>query len=142
MAKYTGEMVIRSRMLFLLLDVLESEIIEFEDCCKREGYAIVHEQKHAFNKLKHNIRFMCNMTSHLNNKEQMAIGDCSDRMRALMWRIFCNCYNDIERYIQTYNTFKAMFKPILDIDLTEDEKMLFRDLEYYTQEKESKKNLQ
>jgi hypothetical protein len=72
--KYTLEMAMRFRMLLAFANMLEAELVDFESSAKRAGYAIIHEQKQAFNKLKHLVIKLRSMDQHLDAEAQEGVG--------------------------------------------------------------------
>jgi hypothetical protein len=123
--KYTLEMAMRFRMLLAFANMLEAELVDFESSAKRAGYAIIHEQKQAFNKLKHLVIKLRSMDQHLDAEAQEGLGISSDFFRLFCWRLSLNCKDDQLRWQQSYNGLKAMFPALIDFDLTKDEKILY-----------------
>lgn len=118
-------MVMRFRMLLAFANMLEAELVDFESAAKRAGYAIIHEQKRAFNKLKHLVIKLRSMDTHLDALAQEGIGISSDFFRVFCWRLSLNCKDEQTRYQQAYAMIKNSFPQLMEFDLTKDERVLY-----------------
>lgn len=124
------EMAMRFRMLLAFMNMIEAELVDFESAARRAGYAIVHEQKRDFKKLKHLVVKLRSMDKALDALAQEGLGISSDFFRLFCWRLSLNCKDDQLRWQQSYNALKAMFPALLDFDLTKDERILYDNYDY------------
>lgn len=123
--KYPLELVLRSRIILLLADMLESELVDYSDKSLKAGYKIGYTMKQAWNRMKQGASQLREMSQNMDEEAQRGLGASSERMALFLYRIVLNCYGNPERYFKTYNALKAMYKPVLDLDLTQEEGALF-----------------
>lgn len=123
--EYPVEIAFRTRVLWTIIGLLEQEMLDMEETIKKLGYGLTQEHKMWFNRLRHAVTKLREVDKFLSYDAQMSIGDMSDIMRLMVWRITANCLDDANRLRETYNALKAMYKPYLEIDTSKQESILY-----------------
>lgn len=123
--EYPIEIAFRTRVLWTIIGLLEQEMLDMEETIKKLGYGLTQEHKMWFNRLRHAVTRLREVDKFLSYDAQMSIGDMSDIMRLMVWRITANCLDDATRLRETYNALKAMYKPYLEIDTSKQESILY-----------------
>lgn len=135
--EYPVEIAFRTRVLWTVIGLLEQEMFDMEETIKKLGYGLIQEHKMWFNRLRHAVTKLREVDKFLSYDAQMSIGDMSDIMRLMVWRITANCLDDATRLRETYNALKAMYKPYLEIDTSKQESILY-EFEGFDYEKSQK----
>lgn len=123
--EYPVEIAFRTRVLWTIIGLLEQEMLDMEETIKKLGYGLIQEHKMKFHKLRYAAKRLREADSYLSYDAAMSIGDMSDIMRLMVWRITANCLDDANRLRETYSTLKAMYKPYLEIDTSKQESILY-----------------
>lgn len=137
--EYPIEIAFRTRVLWTIIGLLEQEMFDMEETIKKLGYGLTQEHKMWFNRLLYAVTKLREVDKFLSYDAQMSIGDMSDIMRLMVWRITANCLDDATRLRETYNALKAMYKPYLEIDTSKQESILY-EFEGFDYEQSQKEN--
>ena len=92
--EYPVEIAFRTRVLWTIIGLLEQEMLDMEETIKKLGYGLTQEHKMWFNRLRHAVTKLREVDKFLSYDAQMSIGDMSDIMRLMVWRITANCLDE------------------------------------------------
>lgn len=120
--EYPIELVMHDSMLLAIVDMLDAEIVDFAQICRKHGYSIKEEQMRHFKAIKHHGERFRALTRGIKADEQVAVGNTSELFLMLLWQIAKRCDADPEKYFKLYNLIKSSFKdaiPEVNIDRLE-----------------------
>ena len=83
-----------TNIVFVLADVLESNLISMQDEFKKNGFELRHEAKRIFNTALANIKKLRREVNKCSESTQDNFGNDSDMLNALMIMIIDRCGDD------------------------------------------------
>ena len=108
-----------ANITFVLLDMLETSLLNANECLKKEGCELRHESKRSFNTA---ITAMKKLKGHVNkcsNDMQVNYGNDSDILYNTLLLLIDRCGEDDMKLFQFYNYIKAFpSKDIIEADDT------------------------
>lgn len=107
-----------TNIVFVLADVLESNLISMQDEFKKNGFELRHEAKRSFNTALANIKKLRREVDKCSESTQDNFGKDSDMLNALMLMIIDRCGDDDMFHFKLYNYIKSFPSKLnLDLDL-------------------------
>ena len=107
-----------TNIVFVLADVLESNLISMQDEFKKNGFELRHEAKRSFNTALENIKKLRREVNKCSESTQDNFGNDSDMLNALMLMIIDRCGDDDMFHFKLYNYIKSFPSKLnLDLDL-------------------------
>ena len=107
-----------TNIIFVLADVLESNLISMQDEFKKNGFELRHEAKRSFNTALSNIKKLRREVDKCSESTQDNFGNDSDMLNALMLMIIDRCGDDDMFHFKLYNYIKSFPSKLnLDLDL-------------------------
>lgn len=107
-----------TNIVFVLADVLESNLISMQDEFKKNGFELRHEAKRSFNTALANIKKLRREVDKCSESTQDNFGKDADMLNALMLMIIDRCGDDDMFHFKLYNYIKSFPSKLnLDLDL-------------------------
>lgn len=107
-----------TNIVFVLADVLESNLINMQEEFKKNGFELRHEAKRSFNTALANIQKLRREVNKCSKSTQDNFGNDSDMLNALMLMIIDRCGDDDMFHFKLYNYIKSFPSKLnLDLDL-------------------------
>ena len=107
-----------TNIVFVLADVLESNLINMQEEFKNNGFELRHEAKRSFNTALANIKKLRREVDRCSESTQDNFGKDSDMLNALMLMIIDRCGDDDMFHFKLYNYIKSFPSKLnLDLDL-------------------------
>ena len=107
-----------TNIVFVLADVLESNLISMQDEFKKNGFELRHEAKRSFNTALANIKKLRREVNKCSESTQDNFGKDSDMLNALMLMIIDSCGDDDMFHFKLYNYIKSFPSKLnLNLDL-------------------------
>ena len=107
-----------TNIVFVLADVLESNLINMQEEFKKNGFELRHEAKRSFNTALANIKKLRREVDRCSDSTQDNFGKDSDMLNALMLMIIDRCGDDDMFHFKLYNYIKSFPSKLnLDLDL-------------------------
>lgn len=107
-----------TNIVFVLADVLESNLINMQEELKKNGFELRHEAKRSFNTALANIKKLRREVDRCSESTQDNFGKDSDMLNALMLMIIDRCGDDDMFHFKLYNYIKSFPSKLnLDLDL-------------------------
>lgn len=107
-----------TNIVFVLADVLESNLINMQEEFKKNGFELRHEAKRSFNTALANIKKLRREVDRCSESTQDNFGKDSDMLNALMLMIIDRCGDDDMFHFKLYNYIKSFPSKLnLDLDL-------------------------
>lgn len=107
-----------TNIVFVLADVLESNLISMQEEFKKNGFELRHEAKRSFNTALANIKKLRMEVNKCSESTQDNFGKDSDMLNALMLMIIDRCGDDDMFHFKLYNYIKSFPSKLnLDLDL-------------------------
>ena len=107
-----------TNIVFVLADVLESNLINMQEEFKKNGFELRHEAKRSFNTALANIKKLRREVDRCSESTQDNFGKDSDMLNALMLMIIDRCGDDDLFHFKLYNYIKSFPSKLnLNIDM-------------------------
>lgn len=120
-----------TNIVFVLADVLESNLINMQEEFKKNGFELRHEAKRSFNTALANIKKLRREVDRCSESTQDNFGKDSDMLNAIMLMIIDRCGDDDMFHFKLYNYIKSFPSKLnLDLDLDNAFSHIFESREY------------
>ena len=96
-----------TNIVFVLADVLETNLINMQEEFKNNGFELRHEAKRSFNTALANIKKLRREVNRCSESTQDNFGNDSDMLNALMLMIIDRCGDDDMFHFKLYNYIKS-----------------------------------
>ena len=107
-----------TNIVFVLADVLESNLINMQEEFKKNGFELRHEAKRHFNTALANIKKLRREVDRCSESTQDNFGNDSDMINAMILMIIDRCGDDDMFHFKLYNYIKSFPSKLnLDLDL-------------------------
>lgn len=108
----------RDRNLFVLTDVLETNLLEMQQKYKKEGFELRHDSKRNFNTAIAAIKRLKSDVNHCSESTQENFGNDSDMVNAMLLTLIDRCGDDDNLAYKMYEYIKSFPSKLnLDLDL-------------------------
>ena len=108
-----------ANITFVLLDMLETSLLNANECLKKEGCELRHESKHNFNTAITAIKKLKGHVNKCSNDMQVNYGNDSDMLYNVLLLLIDRCGEDDMKLFQFYNYIKSFpSKNIIEADDT------------------------
>ena len=108
-----------ANITFVLLDMLETSLLNANECLKKEGCELRHESKRNFNTAIAAIKKLKGHVNKCSNDMQVNYGNDSDILYNTLLLLIDRCGDDDMKLFQFYNYIKAFpSKNIIEADDT------------------------
>lgn len=114
----------KQMLAYVACDVFESCWMEHAESMRREGVELTFKASHAAGKLKKGFDELRQIVKFEDEDVQIALGDMSDMVRALMVLVIDRCSSD-EEFFKMYCDIKNRYKSKMGMDLTSTERTAF-----------------
>lgn len=116
-----------TNIVYVLTDVLETNLLDMQAEFKKHGYELRHDAKRNFNTAIGAIKKLKKDVNHCSDSTQTNFGDDADMINALLLTLIDRCGDDDIFTFQMYNYIKAFPSKLnLDMDLDGAFKHLFQ----------------
>lgn len=112
----TTQLATKTNIVFVLADVLETNLIDMQSAYSKQGCVMRHEVKRNFNTALAAIKRLKREVDHCDDETQESFGNDADIVNALLITIIDRCGNDDEFAFRMYNYIKS-FPSKLKMDL-------------------------
>ena len=107
-----------TNIVFVLADVLESNLINMQEEFRKNGFELRHEAKRSFNTALANIKKLRREVDRCSESTQDNFGKDSDMLNAIMLMIIDRCGDDDLFHFKLYNYIKSFPSKLnLNIDM-------------------------
>ena len=108
-----------ANITFVLVDMLETSLLNANECLKKEGCELRHESKRNFNNAIAAIKKLKGHVNKCSNDMQVNYGNDSDMLYNALLLLIDRCGDDDMKLFQFYNYIKAFpSKDIIEADDT------------------------
>ena len=108
-----------ANITFVLVDMLETSLLNANECLKKEGCELRHESKRNFNNAIAAIKKLKGHVDKCSNDMQVNYGNDSDMLYNALLLLIDRCGDDDMKLFQFYNYIKAFpSKDIIEADDT------------------------
>ena len=116
-----------TNIVFVLTDVLETNLLEMQQQYKKEGFELRHDSKRNFNTAIAAIKRLKSDVNHCSESTQENFGNDSDMVNAMLLTLIDRCGDDDNLAYKMYEYIKYFpYKLNLDLDLDNAFSHLFR----------------
>lgn len=108
-----------ANIVYILTDVLETNLMDMQEAFKKQGCALRHDVKRNYNTAIHAIKCIKRDISHLNGSTQESFGRDADMTNAILLTLIDRCGDDDELAFRFYNYIKSFPSKLglrLDVD--------------------------
>ena len=109
-----------NNIVFVLTDVLETNLMEMQQTFRKEGFELRHDTKRNFNTAIAAIKRLRRDLDHCSETTQENFGNDSDMVNAMLLTLIDRCGDDDEFAYRMYEYIKS-FPSKLDLDLDFDD---------------------
>lgn len=107
-----------TNIVFVLADVLESNLINMQEEFKKNGFELRHEAKRYFNTALANIKKLRREVDRCSESTQDNFGNDADMLNAMILMIIDRCGDDDLFHFKLYNYIKSFPSKLnLNIDM-------------------------
>ena len=96
-----------ANITFVLLDMLETSLLNANECLKKEGCELRHESKRSFNTAIAAIKKLKGHVNKCSNDMQVNYGNDSDMLYNVLLLLIDRCGEDDMKLFQFYNYIKS-----------------------------------
>lgn len=96
-----------TNIVYIMVDMLETNLLDMEAEYKKQGYALRHDAKRNFNTAISAINKLKKDVNHCSNDTQENFGNDADMINALLLTMIDRCGDDDEFTFKLYNYIKA-----------------------------------
>lgn len=114
-------------MTYVLADMLEQQMCEFEDIARRECITMKQQLRHALNQMKHGAKEFHYWMMKEQLTQQDMIGICSDVFLCFLHLLVDHSKEDVDMF-RIYNMVKAGTKSHRGLDLNKMERSAFKEI--------------
>ena len=108
-----------ANITFVLLDMMETSLLNANECLKKEGCELRHESKRNFNTAITAIKKLKGHVNKCSNDMQVNYGNDSDMLYNVLLLLIDRCGDDDIKLFQFYNYIKSFpSKDIIEADDT------------------------
>ena len=116
-----------TNIVFVLTDVLETNLLEMQQQYKKEGFELRHDSKRNFNTAIAAIKRLKSDVNHCSESTQENFGNDSDMVNAMLLTLIDRCGDDDNLAYKMYEYIKYFPSKLhLDLDLDNAFSHLFR----------------
>lgn len=109
-----------TNIVFVLTDVLETNLFEMQQQYKKEGFELRHDSKRNFNTAIAAIKRLKSDVNHCSANTQENYGNDADMINAMLLTLIDRCGDDDEFAFKLFNYIKS-FPSKLNLDLNLDD---------------------
>lgn len=107
-----------TNIVFVLTDVLETNLLEMQQQYKKEGFELRHDSKRNFNTVIAAIKRLKSDVNHCSESTQENFGNDSDMVNAMLLTLIDRCGDDDNLAYKMYEYIKSFPSKLnLDLDL-------------------------
>lgn len=107
-----------TNIVFVLTDVLETNLLDMQQEFKKQGFELRHDSKRNFNTAIASIKKLKRDINHCSDATQENYGNDSDMVNALLLTLIDRCGDDDKFAFKMYNYIKSFPSKLnLDLDL-------------------------
>lgn len=107
-----------TNIVFVLTDVLETNLLDMQQEFKKQGFELRHDSKRNFNTAIASIKKLKRDINHCSDATQENYGNDSDMVNAMLLTLIDRCGDDDEFAFKMYNYIKSFPSKLnLDLDL-------------------------
>lgn len=107
-----------TNIVFVLTDVLETNLLEMQQQYKKEGFELRHDSKRNFNTAIAAIKRLKSDVNHCSESTQKNFGNDSDMVNAMLLTLIDRCGDDDNLAYKMYEYIKSFPSKLnLDLDL-------------------------
>lgn len=107
-----------TNIVFVLTDVLETNLLDMQQEFKKQGFELRHDSKRNFNTAIAAIKRLKSDVNHCSSSTQENYGNDSDMVNAMLLTLIDRCGDDDEFAFKVYNYIKSFPSKLnLDLDL-------------------------
>ena len=107
-----------TNIVFVLTDVLETNLLEMQQQYKKEGFELRHDSKRNFNTVIAAIKRLKSDVNHCSKSTQENFGNDSDMVNAMLLTLIDRCGDDDNLAYKMYEYIKSFPSKLnLDLDL-------------------------
>lgn len=103
----TNKLNTMTNIVYIMVDMLETNLLDMEAEYKKNGYALRHDAKRNFNTAIAAINKLKKDVNHCSNDTQENFGNDADMINALLLTMIDRCGDDDEFTFKLYNYIKA-----------------------------------
>ena len=110
---------ISTNLCYVLADIMESNLMDLETILKKNGFALKHEQKRAFNAAIANVRRLKKEVNHCDSRMQENYGNDADMLNAIILTLIDRTGNEdfvIFKFYEYLKSFPSQFNMVEDMD--------------------------
>lgn len=116
-----------TNIVFVLTDVLETNLLEMQQQYKKEGFELRHDSKRNFNTAIAAIKRLKRDVDHCSSSTQENYGNDADMINAMLLTLIDRCGDDDEFAFKLFNYIKSFPSKLnLELDLDDAFSHLFR----------------
>lgn len=116
-----------TNIVFVLTDVLETNLLDMQQEFKKQGFELRHDSKRNFNTAIASIKKLKRDVNHCSSSTQENFGNDADMVNALLLTTIDRCGDDDEFAFKLYNYIKSFPSKLnLDPDLDDAFSHLFK----------------
>lgn len=116
-----------TNIVFVLTDVLETNLLEMQQQYKKEGFELRHDSKRNFNTAIAAIKRLKSDVDHCSSSTQENYGNDADMINAMLLTLIDRCGDDDEFAFKLFNYIKSFPSKLnLELDLDDAFSHLFR----------------
>ena len=132
-----------TKIVFVLTDVLETNLLEMQQQYKKEGFELRHDSKRNFNTAIAAIKRLKSDVNHCSESTQENFGNDSDMVNAMLLTLIDRCGDDDNLAYKMYEYIKSFPSKLnLDLDLDNAFSHLFKKGEVMKSQKNILKSIE
>lgn len=120
MKQGSNELNTRTNIVFVLTDVLETNLMDMENEYRKQGFGLRHDTKRNYNTTIASIKKIKRDVDHCSQETQENFGNDADVVNALLLTLIDRCGDDDELAFKFYNYIKS-FPSKLKLNLKMDD---------------------
>ena len=97
-----------TKIVFVLTDVLETNLLEMQQQYKKEGFELRHDSKRNFNTAIAAIKRLKSDVNHCSESTQENFGNDSDMVNAMLLTLIDRCGDDVNLAYKMYEYIKSL----------------------------------